>query len=33
MYYLHMVVNVIPELREKASGFEDVIGGVRHAEE
>jgi integrase len=33
MYYLHMVVNIIPELREKASGFEDVIGGVRYVEE
>jgi len=33
LYYLHMVVNVIPVLREKASGFEDVIGGVRYVEE
>lgn len=33
MYYLHMVVNIIPELREKAIGFEDVIGGVLYAEE
>jgi integrase len=33
MYYLHMVINVIPELRAKAKGFEDVIGGVVYAEE
>ena len=33
MYYLHMVINIIPELREKAKGFEDVIGGVLYAEE
>ena len=33
MYYLHMVVNIIPELRAKAKGFEDVIGGVFHVEE
>jgi len=33
MYYLHMAVNIIPELREKAKGFEDVIGGVLYAEE
>ena len=33
MYYLHMAVNIIPELREKASGFEDVIGGVLYVEE
>ena len=33
MYYLHMVINVIPELRKKSKGFEDVIGGVYYAEE
>ena len=33
MYYLHMAVNIVPELRAKAKGFEDVIGGVIHAEE
>ena len=33
MYYLHMAVNIIPELRAKAKGFEAVIGGVLHAEE
>jgi len=33
MYYLHMSINIIPELREKAKGFEDVIGGVLYAEE
>jgi len=33
MYYLHMAVNIIPELRAKAKGFEDVIGGVLYAEE
>jgi len=33
MYYLHMVINVIPELRKKAKGFDDVIGGVLHVEE
>ena len=33
MYYLHMTVNIMPELREKAKGFEDVIGGVIRAEE
>lgn len=33
MYYLHMSVNIIPELREKAKGFEEVIGGVLYAEE
>lgn len=32
MYYLHMTVNIIPELRAKAKGFEDVIGGVVYAE-
>jgi len=33
MYYLHMVTNIIPELRAKAKGFEDVMGGVLHVEE
>lgn len=33
MYYLHMAVNIIPELRAKAEGFEAVIGGVVYAEE
>jgi integrase len=33
MYYLHMVVNIIPELKAKAKGFEDIIGGVVYAEE
>jgi integrase len=33
MYYLHMAVNIVPELRAKAKGFEDIIGGVVHAEE
>lgn len=33
MHYLHMAVNIIPELRAKAKGLEDVIGGVLHAEE
>ena len=33
MYYLHMVVNIVPELRSNAKGFEDVIGGVLHVEE
>ena len=33
MYYLHMVINIMPELREKAKGFEDVIGGVSYVEE
>lgn len=33
MYYLHMAVNIIPELRKKAQGFEDAIGGVVYAEE
>jgi integrase len=33
MYYLHMAVNVIPELRKNAAGFEEIIGGVLHAEE
>lgn len=33
MYYLHMVVNVMPELRQKAKGLDDVIGGVLYAEE
>jgi len=33
LYYLHMVANIIPELRARAKGFEDVIGGVFHAEE
>jgi integrase len=33
MYYLHMVINIIPELRAKAKGFEDVIGGMVRAEE
>jgi site-specific recombinase XerD len=33
MYYLHMVVNIIPELRAKAKGLDDVIGGVFYAEE
>lgn len=33
MYYLHMAVNIIPELRARAKGFEDIIGGVFYAEE
>ena len=33
MYYLHMVVNIIPELRAKAGGLETVIGGVFYVEE
>jgi hypothetical protein len=33
MYYLHMVINIIPELRAKAKRFEDIIGGVFRAEE
>jgi len=33
MYYPHMAVNIIPELREKAKEFDDVIGGVAHVEE
>lgn len=33
LYYLHMVVNIIPELRAKSQGFGDVIGGVLHVEE
>jgi integrase len=33
MYYLHMAVTIIPDLRKKAAGFEDVIGGVLYAEE
>lgn len=33
MYYLHMAVNIIPELRDKAKGFEEAIGGVLYAEE
>ena len=33
MYYLHMAVNIIPELREKANNFEDIIGGVSYVEE
>ena len=33
MYYLHMTAAIIPELRKKAKGFEDVIGGVLYVEE
>lgn len=33
MYYLHMSVNIIPALREKAVGFENIIGGMVYAEE
>ena len=33
MYYLHMSVTVVPELRKKANEFEDVIGGVLYVEE
>jgi integrase len=33
MYYLHMAVSVVPELRMKAAGFEDIIGGVLYAED
>ena len=33
LYYLHMTVNIIPELRARAKGLEDVIGGVVYAEE
>jgi len=33
MYYLHMAINLVPLLREKAKGFEDVMGGVLYAEE
>jgi len=33
MYYLHVATNIIPVLKEKAKGFEDIIGGVLYAEE
>lgn len=33
MYYLHMVVNLVPEIREMAKGYEDILNGVAYVEE
>lgn len=33
MYYLHMVVNLIPEIRRMAKGYEDILNGVAYVEE
>jgi len=33
MYYLHMTASIASELREKAKGFDDVIGGQFYVEE
>lgn len=33
MYYLHMTVNLMPELRKNSKELEEVIGGVPHVEE
>jgi integrase len=33
MYYLHLSVNSVSEIRENAAGLEDVMGGVRRVEE
>lgn len=33
MYYLHMVVNLIPNIRKMAKGYEDILNGVAYVEE
>ena len=33
MYYLHMVVNLVPEIRKMAKGYEDILNGVAYVEE
>jgi integrase/recombinase XerD len=33
MYYLHMTVNLVPEIRKKAKGFEDILNGVAYVED
>ena len=33
MYYLHMAVNLVPEIRKMAKGYEDILNGVAYVEE
>ncbi|WP_102400990.1 tyrosine-type recombinase/integrase [Haloimpatiens massiliensis] len=33
MYYLHMVVTLVPEIRKMAKGYEDILNGVTYVEE
>jgi integrase/recombinase XerD len=33
MYYLHMVINLIPDIRKMAKGYEDILNGVAYVEE
>ncbi|SEN68403.1 Phage integrase family protein [Mesobacillus persicus] len=33
MYYLHMVVTLVPEIRKMAKGYEDILNGVAYVEE
>jgi len=33
MYYLHMAVTLVPEIRKMARGYEDILNGVAYVEE
>ena len=33
MYYLHMAVTLVPEIRRMAKGYEDILNGVAYVEE
>lgn len=33
MYYLHMAVTLVPEIRKMAKGYEDILNGVAYVEE
>lgn len=33
MYYLHMAVNLVPEIRKMTKGYEDILNGVAYVEE
>lgn len=33
MYYLHMVVTLVPEIRKMAKGYEEILNGVTYVEE
>jgi integrase/recombinase XerD len=33
MYYLHMAVTLVPEIRKLAKGYEDILNGVAYVEE
>lgn len=33
MYYLHMAVNLVSEIKEMAQGYEDILNGVAYVEE